>query len=212
MWDALKRACKDTLALFGVSRRSWARLATWSAITVGPIVLVYLFRGRDEAMIDTWDAIYGLAIGVGILVLVFVSQMWFAPYRILQDKLDQLKDAIGHNEENRSPQTVDTSHWKNIVAFKLGDAACLWVGIEPHQPIRHGAAKAKFAELSAAVMHLDIDSSHLADISLRITPGEELPWPGYDFYVMADALRKYAKPTGGVPDFLEAGHDNSKSF
>ena len=130
----------------------------------------------------------------------FWKWLWF---RITgQSRREEVSPAGRAETFHKDMPNVDASLWKNTEAFQLGDAACLWVGVEPHDPITHVEARAKFDELRAAVMRLKIDSHFLSVMPDRRASGEKNPWPEYDFYVTADALREYAESCGAVPPFL----------
>ena len=46
---------------------------------------------------------------------------------------------------------IDPADWENVEVYSLYEAACLWVDVEPHNPIEDAGAKAQFFRLRSAM-------------------------------------------------------------
>lgn len=101
----------------------------------------------------------------------------------------------------------DLSPHYNQENYRLGDAACLWVGDSPHDPPQTEAAKAKFSELSNAVRLGKIPAPESIESkfqrTLSFTSDGLAPEPSYGTIVKAVNLRRYAESKGDVPEFLK---------
>ena len=145
--------------------------------------------------------LYVLAfIGVAFLPL-FLSNLWLAPYRLMNEKMDQRSVRRPSSPDYRQP---NVKHWEGTKAFKLGDAACLWVGVRPHSPIEDDRASGKFAQLSGAMMRNEIPYKPGGVQALTNFLEGKRPWPEYSFPVSAIVLRKYADAVNDVPAFLQS--------
>ena len=144
---------------------------------------------------------YGLAfVGVAVLPL-FLVNLWLAPYRLMNEKMDQRSVRRPSSPDYRQP---NVKHWEGTKTFKLGDAACLWVGARPRDPIEDDRATGKFAQLSSALMRGEIP---YRPGGLRVFSDlieGKRPWPGYSHPVSAVALRRYADAIDEVPKFLQS--------
>ena len=111
----------------------------------------------------------------------------------------------------RHPSSPDyrqpnVKHWEGTKTFKLGDAACLWVGVRPHDPIEDDRAAGKIAQLSGAMMCGEIPYNPAGGLRAitNLMEGKRRPWPEYSLPISAVALRKYADAVNDVPPFLQS--------
>ena len=192
------RAWRETKGSYGLT---WgAAVRTILSVAAG-LGLVWAVFGLPEAMNE--GALYALyilaAIGAGFVPL-FLWNLWLAPYRLMNEKIERSV------RRTSSPDywTPNVDHWAGTKTFKLGDAASLWVGVRPGNPIEDDRAAGKFAELSGAMMRGEI---HYAPGGLRgltnFLEGKR-PWPEYSQPISAIALRRYADAKNDVPAFLQS--------
>ena len=196
-----------TLAGLGLSDFSVVRVVLSAAISAVFVGLIWFWRGEMEAITKASDIVfYGLAFVSVAFIPLFLWNLWLAPYRILTEKFEVFQKS--NSEKDNAPgaivSEVEVSHWEGTGTFRLGDAACLWVGIEPHNPITEIRAKAKFATLSGAVVNNSIRSSFSDNAFLRFIAGNKEKWPDYNQEVHAVFLRQYADKIGDVPLFLKS--------
>lgn len=154
------------------------------------------------------DEVKDISLYLSALVLAALSiyffNLWLAPYRIIGERLDA---AIRENKlpypAHSEATLVDISDWTDTDVFQLGDAACLWVGVCPHNPISNVKALATFKKLSGAIVAGNIQAapSGLGGLS-NLLNGEQW-WPKHAHKVSAVSLRRYAESTGNVPEFLQ---------
>ena len=202
--DVIKRAWVETLLHLGVSDFSLFRLLLWAAVSAAFVCLIWIARGGPEAMTEAWDiALYCLAfIGVAFLP-VFVWSLWLAPYGLLKEEIDRLPKAVGPTLRGSLSTGFNLSDWEGVRVFQLGDAACLWVGVEPHSPISHPKALAMFKRLSGEVVGGRLQcNTGWAGLSNLF--GGEPWWPKHPQTVSAISLRRYADGIGEVPPFLRS--------
>ncbi len=104
------------------------------------LLLFYYFRGGDEAMNEGIEiALYVFAFFAAAVVPTFLWNLWLAPYRVLNDRLDELAKSSGGPRGSLTVRAtnvrLDVKLWDGTRIFKLGDAACLWVNVPPGDPI-----------------------------------------------------------------------------
>ena len=98
----LKRAWADTLIALGLSDFSPIRLLLSAIVSAAAVGLIWGLRGGAEAMTEASDIVlYGLAFfGVAFLPL-FLWHLWLAPYRVMNERLNEIAD------RRDTPQEVD---------------------------------------------------------------------------------------------------------
>ena len=135
----------------------------------------------------------------------FLWHLWLAPYRILNEKLEEIStvNVVG-GVAPALPSNVDVLMWDGTPIYQLGDAACLWVEVEPHNPISNMAARAKFDKLSGAIISGQLHFSKPPIRGLSEFINGQTSNLRYSDMVSAVGLKKYAQSIGDMPKFLES--------
>ena len=174
------------------------------------VMLIYFWRGEHDATNEAVDIVlyfvaYILVILVAI-ILTFLHYLWLAPFIVMNGRLDNAigSESLSHKAEFKEVSHVDVSLWNGTQVFQLGDAACLWVEVEPHNPITDVKAKAAFTRLSGAMKSGQLPYTINAFTTLVGAASGESVWPKHTQVVFAISLRKYADQTGSVPLFLQS--------
>ena len=109
--------------------------------------------GEEKAVTEASDIVLYITAFIGAAFIpCFLWHLWLAPYRILNEKLEEISAGnVGGGVAPKLPSKVDVSLWDGTAIFQLGDAACLWVEVEPHKPLSNMSARAMFAKLSGAI-------------------------------------------------------------
>ena len=203
--EILKKAWNDTIARFSLSLGTAVQSVLVPAAFV---VCIHLLRGEDAAMTEAADILLYIAAFFGVAVIpAFLWNLWLAPYRLMRERLE--KAIVGRQvaaDSCEEPQPVDVSLWEGTLGFPLGDAACLWVGVRPHEPIRNTAAMGVFSRLKGAMMTQAIPYPVPSNVFSILFGGriEPTPWPEHSTWVSSTSLRKYADTFGNVPLFLQS--------
>ena len=199
MLDIFPQAWRDTRWSFGLKWQSFVHYVVLPGLAV---FLLWLFLGRKQAMDEVW--VFGCYLAAVFLLFVFSFgwNLWLAPYRLLNEKMDQRSVRHPSSPDYRQP---NVKHWEGTKTFKLGDAACLWVGVRPHDPIEDDRAAGKLAQLSGAMMRGEIPYNPAGGLRAitNLMEGKR-PWPEYSHPISAVALRKYAGAVNDVPPFLQS--------
>ena len=151
-------------------------------------------------MTEAADIILYIAAFIGAAVIpVFLWNLWLAPLRLARE-VETQKPTV--------PEKADLVAWGKYKTFKLYEAACLWVGTEPHYPIVDQAAENALSRLRHAIVLRE-----LSFVPNWVFINETLPelfiksrstWrPTHDQQVTAIHLRTYADRIGDVPEFLQ---------
>ncbi len=148
-------------------------------------------------------ALYAAAFAGAAIIPILVWNLWLAPYRLMRERLDKAiadgKLPSAHPPTQLTPAVI--AQLDKTPVYKLGDAACLWVGLEPHNPIKDPRALARFHQLSGAAR-----AGHLPGpdglTAVAYALNARAWWPTHDHPVSAVALRRYAEHLGDVPAFL----------
>ena len=124
----------------------------------------------------------------------------------MNDRLDNAirSESLSHNAKFEEVSHVNVSYWNGTQVFQLGDAACLWVEVEPHNPITDVRAKAAFTRLSGAMKNGQLPYAPNAIAAFAGAVSGESQWPKHTQEISAISLRKYADQTGSVPLFLQS--------
>ena len=187
---ASKRALRDTLMIAGISRLSWKMVGFWLFLAIGPVLLFYMKGGLETAMPELEVLVYSLVTVVSAFAAILLYQLWCAPFKILRDRGDPIAMQI-------VPEV-----WKNVTAYTLDEAACLWVDAPPHSPIVNPDARAAFYELRSGMIagRLRYRTGVVRTIN-RVFGETEVPKG--DQALTAIELRRYADSIGTVPAFLQ---------
>ena len=162
-----------------------------------------LLRGTEHAVNQAADiALYALAFGAAALIPVFLWNLWLAPYRSMNERFEQaLADTMQPSEGAEGPPgSADVSDYADTTIYLLGDAACLWVGVQPHAPITDRRAKAAFTQLSGAVQAGQLPGRGGMASGVSALYGRNW-WADRDHPVSAVDLRRYAEQLDRVPAF-----------
>ena len=164
--------------------------------------------GWQEAMKEWQMWINFTAVPIVIFfVLGFLWHLWLEPYRDMGHRLQMAIDSLEGSRglDMNPPAKANIDDWENVELFSLKDAACLWVDLEPHWPLRDQKAKAVFAQLRGAIK---MDRLHCEKPPFQDLPalfgGTDVPWASENKPVFRVELARYAHSTGNpVPDFLK---------
>lgn len=174
----------------GISRLSWKMVAFWLALASGPILISYWTGGWTSARPELQILVYSIITVVSVFSAILLFQLWCAPFKILKDR----GDTIG--------MKIDPEKWKDITAYTLEEAACLWVDAPIHSPIENPDALSAFFKLRDAMLarHLSYRSGVITSINRAL--GEAKAPDGSQVLTAID-LRKYADRVGAAPTFLQ---------
>ena len=147
------RSTSDTLAVFG---RGWKKIFITFLLLIVGIVLGFLFLGYERAM----DELRILALytfgPIGMVVsVVFLWNLWLAPFRLMEDKFDEFATNV-HSLDTvvKAPEAPDLERWKRVSSLKLYQVAELCGGISPgvgpSVERSNDASRAIYSELQAA--------------------------------------------------------------
>ena len=207
MWKIFKQAFMDTWDSFGLSIGTVLR---GLFATAGTIFLFTLI-GKEKAISEMMDyIIYAVAFISFAIIPTFLWNLWLAPYRLMEKHLENELNAIRNStkfapsNDIEEPQKVDVSDYQNHQNFLLYEAACLWVGIEPHHPIRDQKARAKLSQLKSDIRNGRLNcvwGNALTRISDALN-GNQTRTPSDNQRVSIIALKRYAEAIGNTPSFL----------
>lgn len=202
-----KSSCKKTLSDFGVSCSS---IVTYSTTTLVPLILS-LWLKWEELAVSGWRVawepfLYGLCGMTLTFVVHFLWNLWLAPYRAMEERLSEIEENKGSGSASLQPEPTkltDFSGYKHHDNIQLYEAACLWVGLAPHHPLKDPKADVKLSLLKSAIRGRKLSSNwerfSLKDKYEGVTdrsPSDHQP-------VSMIALRKYADSIDDVPTFLK---------
>ena len=156
-----RRAFNDTLAFFGVKRRTACLGVILLAVGNG---LGFLFLGRDQAMQEvSLMLLYTVAPVGAFAILVFLWNLWIAPYRIMDEKLDLIAE---HRQPGQASigRAVPAS-WKHVKKLELYQVAEISGGISPHALSKgsNDRARAVYSELLAALQGGELKGSDVPE-------------------------------------------------
>ena len=158
-------------------------------------------------MNEVWTLLYWcLVFSVAVFVPTFLYNLWLAPYRLLEKRLDNeltgSKRAVSGSP--KEPQPANVAFYQNHKTLSLYEAACLWVEIEPHDPITDQGATAKLSFLKGAVRNDELICAWRSSWTriYDIVHGIKDKSPTDHQEVSMVALRRYAEKIGNIPLFL----------
>ena len=205
--QCIRHAMASTATTFGWRIRT---PAIWLFLLLSGKLITWYFQGTEKAISDVLNWTYTIfGPGIALVILVFLWQLWLAPLR-----LAKIERCLAAQEREAGYQLMpkfdraDADEWGKYPVFKLHEAACLWVGIEPHYPIVDCEAKDAFYKLRHAiglgqmgfVQTLEYIFNRFAE-GLMQSPSTWRPTDTEK--VTAIQLRKYADMIGEVPEFLK---------
>ena len=202
--DIVTRAYSDTLRALGLPDRLWKLIFT-SLLPAGLFVcLLWWWGGEEKAVTEASDIVLYITAFIGAAFIpCFLWHLWLAPYRILNEKLEEISAGnVGGGVAPKLPSKVDVSLWDGTAIFQLGDAACLWVEVEPHKPLSNMSARAMFAKLSGAIIAGQLHWPKPPLRGLAELLNGQTPNLHYSDRVSAVGLKQYAQIIGDVPKFL----------
>lgn len=146
---------------------------------------------------------------IAAFALHFLWNLWLAPYRAMEERLNEIEENKGSGGNSLQPEPIKLTDFADYINHKnieLFGAACLWIGLEPHYPLRNSKAKAKLSLLKSAIRSGDLSCQwkgrweNWNEITSGKAPRRS---PNDDQPVSMIALRKYADTIRNVPPFLE---------
>ena len=97
------------------------------------VVLIAYFRGKSAAVSEMADIIlYTVAFFGAAFLPVLLRNLWLLPYKSLEEQPDLLGKQLHSRLEAVPPEKADVCNYTKHTNFLLYEAACLWVGFEPH--------------------------------------------------------------------------------
>ena len=200
--DICARAWRDTRNHF---KLSWG-VATQS-IAVGAVFVALLlyFRGESVALTEAGDIILYIAAFLGANIApVLLWNLWLAPYRLMGERLDTAirNSVLVDPASTRSPEKADMIAWVDVEVLELWQAACLWVGLEPHNPLQTQEARAMLAQLLGATRLHKLKCP--IDLNLGASGDLDPAWVSDTQRTTQMDLAHYARTTGqSIPAFLK---------
>ena len=191
-----------------VFSRAWGD--TWSLITshwkrsvfgvfLFPLGLLlgFLFLEEEEVK-DEAVILILFTIGpfVAAAIVVFLWNLWLAPYKLMGDKLDEVASNV-HSLGTvvKAPEAPDWERWKRVPALKLYQVAELCGGISPGVGSAvarsNDASRAIYSELEEALRSDDLKGSH------------EPKWANEHTRIKRKDLQEYFSGRDDYPAFLK---------
>ena len=191
--------------------RFWRRL---SALLPATVMLVFGLPGHldDAKTWSGWLSVIDTEWHWWNLLLVTASAIMFAFAVAPQSALTWVRNvawpskSAAHLSRQRNvdyTKPVDPKDWENVEVYSLYEAACLWVDVEPHDPIVDTRAKAQFFQLRSAMATGKLPY-HKGMIRVLNEITGERSLPTGSSILAAIALRRYANSIGNVPAFLQS--------
>ena len=119
---------------------------------------------KDEAVILI---LFTIVPFVAAVILVFLWNLWLAPYKLMGDKFDEVASHI-HSLGTvvKAPEAPDLERWKRVTDLKLYQVAELCGGISPGVVAAversNDASRAIYSELEAALLSDDLKGKERA--------------------------------------------------
>ena len=147
----------------------------------------------DELRIVTLFTIAPLII---VMAAMFLWNLWLAPYRLLDEKLDRIEKSSSQPGETTLEikyDRADPAKWKHVQELKLFQAAELCGGVSPHGASEgsNDRARAAYSELLAALRAGTLKGS------------DEPEWANFHTRIKRKDLQKYLGKRGDYPEFLK---------
>ena len=189
-----RRALGDSRSLIA---SDWKRCVFWFFLLPVGFLLGFLFLEEEEVKSEAVILIlFTIAPFGAAAIVVFLWNLWLAPYKIIHDKLDRIEKFGSQPGEatlglNTTP--ANPSIWKHAQELKLFQIAELSGGLSPHGPSEgsNDIARAVYSELFAA-----LEAGTLKGSSI---PG----FPTLYTRVKRKDLQKYFSGRDDCPEFLK---------
>ncbi len=147
---------------------------------------------KDEAVILI---LFTIAPFVAAAIVVFLWNLWLAPYKLMGDKLDEIASHIHSlGTVAKAPEAPDLERWKYVTSLKLYQVAELCAGVSPSEfPIvrSNDASRAIYSELEAALRSDDLKGS------------DGPKWANEYTRIKRKDLQKYFSGRDDCPEFLK---------
>ena len=177
--------------------KNW-KSAVWPlpAMIVG-CALGFLFLGEKEAMDEIRIlALYTFSPFGMIVAIVFLWELWLAPYKLIDEKLVEISDKTSPPElVGKAIESPDIGRWKRVSVLRLYQVAELCGGVSPGHDYTEGSndrARAAYTELEAA-----LKSGQLKGSTPR--PSDVSGWTR----ICRKELQTYFEKHQGCPEFLK---------
>ena len=127
--------------------------------------------------------LYGLGSLFAVVGLVFLWNLWLAPYRLIDER----------GKPGPAPESADPSAWRNVPELKIWEAADICAGISPTDSAKrmNDRSRALLAQLIGAV----------EDGTLHPVVHDGA-WGVKHYRVKREELKRYFTELGEVPEFL----------
>ena len=90
MWNILQRAWRDTRKSVGLK---WRTLVHYIVIPALAVLSLWFVVGKKQAMDEIFVVLCYILIATLLFLLSFLYNLWLAPYKILNERLDKVSDA-----------------------------------------------------------------------------------------------------------------------
>ena len=193
--ECLKRALCDTASALGWKLRT----------LVGGVLLLAFGKttsvirlGFEPAMTNLMDWVYTAVIPIAATALCFfMYNLCLAPLRLAREEIARQPKPV---------RKADITLYQGLDRYRLDEAACLWCGVEPENPVTDQRAKAMLVRLKhdyidGKIQRHEDDGMHSVAILFTKLYGLR---PKNSERATAIALRQYAESIGEVPEFLKS--------
>ena len=177
---------------------NWRTIGAGVLLVVIGKTIIVLRLGLEPAMISLMDWVYAGVIPVtATFLILFVYNLCLAPLRIAREELAR---------QPTPSRKADILLYQGLGRYRLDEAACLWCGIEPEDPVTESRAKARLARLKhdyidGKIRIYEDDGMNAASVLLGKFVGAS---PPNSQRATAISLRQYAERIGDVPEFLQS--------
>ena len=150
----LQRAIKDSRSSF---RATWRNAFHKLIEVVVGAAIGFVILGPEKAMNDLLIlALYPLGTISLLGVLGFIWNLWLAPFRIINDRLDTIEESKQPTEASQKVANISPANpdrWRHVTELKLYQVAELSGGVSPDLPSggSNDTARAVFSELQSAL-------------------------------------------------------------
>ena len=197
-----KRAWRDTIHDLGFNLGTfWRSLAVPSVF----VFLLFIWYDGNKAVGEAIEVgLYVVAFIVTAIVPTFLWNLWLAPYRLMEESIGNA--IAGDRIIMEEIPTLCIEDWEKVEVLHLHQAACLWVNVVPHYPIRDQRARAALAQLKGAIKtgKLFCEENRYS-LLVHALAASKIPWVKDNEAVTRNELAKYARLLAQpIPDFLKS--------
>ena len=186
-----RRALRDTWKFFGYTIR---RVFTSATVFVIGAALGVRYLGLEKAMEEAHiSVLYFFSPFIAIAFVVFLWNLWLAPYRLMDERIDELANRKGETPSRVNTTPADPSRWKPVQELELYKVAELCGGLSPLRVIEgsNDVAKAVYTELIAALRSGELKGSNEPEYAYEGT------------LIKRKDLQEYFKGRDDFPGFLK---------